>query len=121
MPRLVRATRIQLICPAGNPDLRRAVYRIIELLIAEEVIQAWGGLTYSVPDPPAFLGQFWTGDRWERDENVLIALDAPGISTRSFLPYLTALRDRVNEIYRLIGQPLKALWVTTRSLRIVLD
>lgn len=121
MPRLVSATRIQLVCPAGNPDLRRETYRIIQHLVAEEVVQSWGGLTYSIADPPAFLGQFWGGDHWETDENVLISLDAPGRSARSLLPYLTELRDRLNEIYRSVDQPQKALWITTHSLRIVLD
>jgi hypothetical protein len=82
---LVAATRVQIVCPAGNPPLRRTVNYIVALLLRNQRVKAWGGFTHSQMVPTAFTGYFWDEDRehpersfWERDHNVLILIDAPG-------------------------------------------
>jgi hypothetical protein len=83
--RLVAATRIQIICPAGPPLLIRATNYIITWLLRNDRVKRWGGFTYSQPGPTAFTGYFWDEDAvhpehgfWERDHSVLLLIDAPG-------------------------------------------
>src|SRR5947209_1293871 len=126
MPRFLEATRVQPICPCGNRDLLRATNSIIATLLEEQTIKAWGGFTYSYLNPPIFTGQFWyqpapdTGQapRWEEDQNVLIILDAPGLSLDEVLNYLSTFQEKVNSIYMQVGEPQKALWITAQPLSI---
>lgn len=70
-----------------------------------------------------FTGQFWdraaTPPGWEADQNVIITIDTPDWSVADVLPYFTQLRDAVNAVYRLVGQPQKALWITAQQVFIL--
>lgn len=124
----VAATRVQVVCPAGNAALFRATNRIIGVLLAEQDVRDWGGFTYSLPTPPMFLGYFWRTDRgepqrsgWESDRNVLILIDVRGQSADEVLPYFVRLRQRVAEIYATELQAQAALWITAHPLNILWD
>lgn len=96
------------------------------MLREEETIREWGGFTYSSTAPPMFIGQFWNkpinGDSvWEEDQNVLIVMNTPGQSLNDILDYFTKLRDTVNQVYKQVGQPQKALWITAQDLSILWD
>src|SRR5438128_7955834 len=90
------ATRMQLVCPAGNPDLTAATNTIIAMLLAEQRIRDWGGFTFSNVAPPVFSGFFWhtysnepERNVWDLDQNVLILIDVIGYSADALVEYFT--------------------------------
>ena len=122
-PQFIRATRVQIVCPAGTAALYRATNRIIALLLDEESIRSWGGFTYSSIVAPAFTGQFWYTPesgvpRWVPDENVLIILDVPNELPVNILEYFIQLRDKINQIYKDEGESQRVLWITAQPLQI---
>jgi hypothetical protein len=118
---LVSSTRVQIVWPCGNDALYRAANQVVALLLDEQNIQAWGGLTYSTLLPPVFVGQFWNEGQWEEDENALIFIDVPDQSAGDLIEYLAALRSRIVDAYTGAGQPQKAVWITTQPLQILTD
>ncbi|GEM_PF-5597810 len=126
MPRLIEATRVQIVCPSGSLYLRIATNEIVRVLLLEENIQKWGGITYSSVAPPVFVGQFWNkpevGDPWwDEDLNVIITIDIPGEPLPNVLSYFGTLRDRVSQVYEDLGQPQKLIWITFQAIEILLD
>lgn len=126
MPRLHKGTRIQLICPAGNLNLRRATDDIIVYLRGLQTVQRWGGLTYSRPRSPVFRGEFWSVPKgsppvegsWVQDQNIVIVIDAPGWSANDLSFFLAGVHDRAAEIYRQRGEEQETLWITTQAIHI---
>jgi len=89
-------------------------------------VKGWGGFTHSRTAPAAFTGYFWDADQehsershWERDQNVLILIDAPGATAESLVDELEALRLRIEEAYLYYGLPQKAVWITVQPLSIL--
>lgn len=131
MADFVAATRVQIVCPSGTAALFRATSRIIALLLAEESLKTWGGFTYSLPNPPVFIGYFWNEPEdtvdaeaddepwWEEDRNVLVLIDVVGLSADDLAPYFTRLRSRVHAIYRDERQAQKAIWITAHPLQVL--
>jgi hypothetical protein len=121
MPRFITGVRLQIVCPCGTSPLYDATNRIIMALLEEPEIRRWGGITYSSVLHPVFSGQFWNNGKWEEDQNAVVLVDVPHGTTSGILPYLTRLRNRIDQVYEDVGQPQQALWITAQSVRILSD
>ena len=129
MPQLIDATRIQLICPAGNKLLKQAAIQIVKLLKRQEFVQKWHGFTYSSLRQLAFIGKFWDvpevkrvhEGRWTQpDQNIVIFIDAPERTLIGLINDLSNLRAEVARIYAQHPETdQKSLWITTQPLRIL--